>query len=44
MSDPSPSSFVRFFGIDLHKHFLYIAAVNSLQQIVLKPLKITLEN
>jgi hypothetical protein len=44
MSLPSPSSIIRFFGVDLHKHFLYIAAVNSLQQIVLKPLKIPLEN
>jgi transposase len=44
MSLPSPSSIIRFFGVDLHKHFLYIAAVNSLQEIVLKPLKIPLEN
>jgi len=43
MSEPSRSSMVRFFGVDLHKHFLYIAAVNSLQEIVLKPLKIPLE-
>ena len=39
----SPSSIIRFFGVDLHKHFLYIAAVNSLQEIIFKPLKITLE-
>jgi transposase len=44
MSLPSVSSITRFFGVDLHKHFLFIAAVNSLQQIVLKPLKIPLEN
>jgi transposase len=43
MSDPSRSSIVRFFGVDLHKHFLYIAAVNSLQEIVLKPMRISLE-
>jgi transposase len=44
MADPSPSSVIRFFGVDLHKHFLFIAAVDALQQIVLKPLKISLEN
>lgn len=44
MSLPTVSSITRFFGVDLHKHFLYIAAVNSLQEIVLKPLKIPLEN
>src|SRR4030043_174806 len=43
MTIPSPSSIIRFFGVDLHKHFLYIAAVNSLQEIIFKPLKITLE-
>jgi transposase len=43
MALPSPSSITRFFGVDLHKHFLYIAAVNSLQQIVFKPLKIPLD-
>jgi len=44
MSLPSPSSVIRFLGVDLHKHFLYIAAVNSLQEIVLRPLKISFEN
>jgi transposase len=43
MSEPSRSSIVRFFGVDLLKHFLYLAAVNSLQEIILKPLKIPLE-
>jgi transposase len=43
MLEPSRSSNVRFFGVDLHKHFLFIAAVNSLQEIIFKPLKITLE-
>ena len=43
MSLPTVSSITRFFGVDLHKHFIYIAAVNSLQEIIFKPLKITLE-
>src|SRR4030043_1326189 len=43
MTIPSPSSLVRFFGVGLHKHFLYIAAVNSLQELILKPLKIYLD-
>jgi transposase len=42
MSLQSVSSITRFFGVDLHKKFLYIAAVNSLQEIILKPLKIPL--
>jgi hypothetical protein len=43
MTSLSPSSVIRFFGVDLHKHFLFIAAVNSLQEIVLKPIRISLE-
>jgi transposase len=43
MAELSRSSIVRFFGVDLHKHFLFIAAVNSLQEIIFKPLKITLD-
>jgi transposase len=43
MAELSRSSIIRFFGVDLHKHFLYIAAVNSLQEIIFKPLKITLD-
>ena len=43
MSIPTVSSTTRFFGVDLHKHFIYIAAVNSLQEIILKPLKKSLE-
>jgi transposase len=43
MTIPSSSSVIRFFGVDLHKHFLYIAAVNSLQEIIFKPLKISLD-
>jgi transposase len=43
MSLPSVSSITRFFGVDLHKHFIYIAAVNSLQEIIFKPLKIYLD-
>ena len=34
----------RFVGIDLHKHFVVIAAVDALQQIVLKPQRIPLDN
>jgi transposase len=41
MTDLSPSSPVRFFCVDLHKHFLYIAAVNSLREIVLKPTRVS---
>jgi len=43
MSIPTISSTTRFFGVDLHKHFIYIAAVNSFQEIILKPLKKSLE-
>jgi hypothetical protein len=43
MTLPSPSTIIRFFGVDLHKHFLYIAAVDSLQQIVIKHRKIPLD-
>lgn len=31
------NSFARFVGIDLHKHFVVIAAVNAQQQVVLPP-------
>jgi transposase len=44
MALPSVSSITRFFGVDLHKNFLFIAAVNSLQEIILKPTKIYLKD
>lgn len=34
----------RFVGIDLHKHFLVIAAVDAHQQVVLKPKRINLDD
>ena len=34
----------RFVGIDLHKHFAVIAAVNALQQVLLKPQRVPLDN
>src|SRR4030042_1115249 len=44
MSLPTVSSITRFFGVDLHKNFLYISPVNSLQEIIFKPLKIYLKD
>jgi len=44
MPNLPPSSVTRFFGVDLHKHFLFLAAVNSLQEIVQKPIRIPLED
>jgi transposase len=34
----------RFVGIDLHKHFVVIAAVDATQRVLLKPRRITLDD
>jgi transposase len=39
-SPPSPS---RFVGVDLHKHFVVVAAVDARQQVLLKPRRIHLD-
>lgn len=39
----SPTSPSRFVGIDLHKHFVVVAAVDARQQVLLKPRRIHLD-
>jgi hypothetical protein len=34
----------RFVGIDLHKHFVVVAAVDGRQQIILEPQRVSLDD
>ena len=44
MNGKSPGTFERFFGIDLHKHYLVVGGVDAKQEMVLPPRRVNLEN
>lgn len=44
MSSQNDSNISRYIGLDLHKHYVVVAAVDVQQEIVLRPRKITLDN
>ena len=43
MNQKRPVPLSRFVGIDLHKHFVVLAAVDAHQQVVLKPRRLSLD-
>ena len=44
MSSQNDSIATRFVGIDLHKYYVVVAAVNARQEVVLRPRKISLDD
>ena len=44
MSARNDSTITRFVGLDLHKHFVVVTAVNAQQEVVLRPRKISLDD